>query len=785
MRSRAIPLFLFPAVIFLLVQQGCNVTKNFPEGNFLLVNNSIKTDDKNIPKDELEGYIQQTPNSKLFGIFRSNIAFYNWGSKGKDTKFKKWLRTKVGREPVIVDTSLVTIGSKQMRLYLNNIGYFNSTVSDSIKYHKKKARVNYNIRTKKPYTIRSVKLNISDTSLARFVFTDTNHTLIHVNDRYNAYKLEEERTRITNALVNHGFYKFTANYIVFIVDSLLSNRTLDISIEILNPVIPSIENFGVVMEGKHRRYRIHNIYIYPQFDHVKTDTVLFDTVLKTYNVRKPVRKQNNYYFLYTRKPEIREKPVAQNILIQPGLYYNQKDVDKTYSQLSGLQSFKYINILFEDARFRPDEARRMVADQVDCKIRMARSSGQAVSYSAEGTNSAGALGVAGSLTYQNRNIFKGAQILSISLSASTQMQAGGGGSLFNTVELGANTSITFPQFLLPIKQERLPKEFKPKTILTLGYNYQQKKDPDYNRHIINVSFGYNWIQSPKLSHTLNPAEILMVNVLPSKEFTEELDSLEDERFKNQYTDHMIAGLKYTLTFSNQVVSKRKNFFYIRSNIETSGNFLYGFNKSFGGLQDTVGSYTLFGIPYSQFFRPDLDFRFYNQFIKSLSMVYRFYGGIGFAYGNSTVLPFEKAFIAGGANDMRGWRMGDLGPGTFHNDTVSENFGQLGDLQLQLNLEFRFPMYSFLKGALFMDIGNVWLLRDSPDLPGGTFEFSDFYKEFGIDIGLGLRLDLEFFILRLDPAIPIYMPSQPEGNRWYFSKLQFRDMMWNFGIGYPF
>jgi len=198
-----------------------------------------------------------------------------------------------------------------------------------------------------------------------------------------------------------------------------------------------------------------------------------------------------------------------------------------------------------------------------------------------------------------------------------------------------------------------------------------------------------------------------------------------------------------------------------------------------------GYFTLFGLPYSMYVRPDIDFRYYKKWHKNQSMVYRFYGGIGIPYGNATVIPFEKAFIAGGANDMRGWKMYYLGPGTYHNDTASGTFGQVGDIKLELNFEYRFPLYKMFRGALFVDAGNIWLLRNSQSLPGGQFKVNDFLPQVAVNAGIGLRLDFDFFIFRLDPAIPLRVPWYPVNDRWYFNKMQLKDVVWNFGIGYPF
>lgn len=766
-----------------LLLGGCSVTRKLPANDYLLTGNKFRIDNKNISTDDLSGYLQQTPNEKLFGLFRANIAVYNLGSKGKDSKLKKWLRTKAGAAPVILDTSLVSISCKQMKLFLNNKGYFHSVITDSVTYHKKKATVCYNIRAGKPYTYRHLSYLIPDTTLASFVYLDTAQTLIKKGANYDAYLLDDERTRITNNLLNHGYYHFNAEFIAFRLDSNLNRHQMDVLLEITNPVLPSVSVLGLVEQVPHKRYFINRVFIYPEYDNIQADNLSYDTLTAIYGTPKDKDRTVSYYFLSQNKFRLKPRTMAQNILIEPGKIYSLKDVTKTYSQLNGLQVFKYVNIGFEDAPAAPGA---LHPDLLDCKIKLARSSGNMISFSTDGTNSAGIFGMAGAVGYQNKNIFTGAQLLKIGLNASAQMQAGGEkAALFNTVEFGITASLTFPQFLIPVKPDRFSKEFNPKTVLSLGYNFQSKLDPRYIRHLFNASFGYQWIQNEHLSHTLNPVELLFVNVDPSPEFTRQLDSLQDQRLKNQYVSHVVAGLRYTFNFSSQQVNRDKNFLYIRSNLETGGNLLYGINYFFGGSKNGEGNYTILNSPYAQYVKPDFDVRYYWRMIHDQSLVTRFYGGIGIPYGNSSSLPFEKAFMAGGSNDMRGWRMGYLGPGTFRNDSSTANFSQIGDIQLQANLEYRFPISGFLKGAVFTDIGNIWLLRESPDLPGGKFDFSTFYKQFAIDLGIGIRLDFDFFIFRLDPAVPIRMPSYAQNNGWYFRQLQLKNIMWNFGIGYPF
>ncbi|MEI7501122.1 MAG: BamA/TamA family outer membrane protein [Bacteroidota bacterium] len=776
----------YVAILVMLFIAGCNVTKPLGPKEYLVIKNKIQVSDKNISPEDLAPYIQQHPNKKLFGLFRSNIALYNIGNKGKDTKFKKWLRTKAGSEPVILDTSLVSVSLKQMNLYLMNKGYFHSTLSDSIIINNKKAIVIYSIQASKPYKIRSLAYSIPDTQVAFFVYKDTSKCLIRRGKNFDSYLFDDERSRITNNLLNYGFFRFSTAYIKYQVDSNFQQRQMDITIEIINQVVPSFDNFTTVRQVPHKRYFINNIYVYPEFDHLQTNAVIYDTLVKSY--QSPVKGQppNTFYFLYKDRFRVKPRTIAQSIFITPQSNYNLLDVNQSYGQLSGLQVFKYINIQFKEEE---DQKEQQLHNKnlVNCHVELSRTPAQSFSVTTDGTNSGGAFGVQANLGYQSRNVFRGAQLFKINVSGSLQMQASdgsAGNSFFNTIELGANAGITFPQFLIPIRPEIMPKYFKPKTTISIGYNYQHQEH--FDRHISNISFGYSWLQNDKIKHVLNPVEISLVKIFKDAYFDSVIESQTDTRLRNQYTDHMVAGLKYTFTFSNQKFTRVKDFIYIRANFETGGNLIYLFNKILKTPQDSGVPYNLFGLPYSQYVRPDIDFRYYNILGNNFSMVYRLYSGIGIPYGNSDLLPFEKAFFAGGANGMRGWRMYTLGPGSYINPSgASDTFNQIGDMQLEANIEYRFPVYGWIRGALFVDAGNIWLLKESPDLPGGKFTFPGFLNEIAMDFGIGIRLDFDFFIFRLDPAIPLRVPSYPTNDRWYFNKMQLKDIVWNFGIGYPF
>ncbi len=773
---------VFLAISFLT---GCSVTRNLAPGEYLLSRNRISITDRQVPAEELEPYFQQQPNRKFLGLFRANIAFYNLGSHGKDTRFKKWLRNKVGSAPVVLDTGLIGVSRKQMNIYLGNKGFFHSVIRDTVVYHRRKATVTYLVDPQRPYLIRNFGYNIADTHLARYIYTDTAKCLIRRGHNFDSYLLDDERTRITANLQNFGFFRFSAIYIKYTIDTNFRSHQCDITMEVINRVMPSFDDLMSVRLVPHKQYFINRIYIYPDYDHLSADTGAYDTLARLYQSPFKGQPPYTYHFLSKRPFRVKPRTIAQSVFVTPLSNYNLSDVNQSYSQLAGLQVFKYINIQFTETNQGRTELFGN-RDRVDCHIQLSRSPAQSFSVTTDGTNSGGAFGVQGSIGYQNRNVFGGAQLFRLNLTGSLQMQATGGtggNRFFNTIELGVNAGVTFPQFLLPVRPEIMRKSYKPKTTINLGYNYQRQQH--YDRHISNINFGYAWMQNDKIQHLINPAEVSLVKVTHDAYFDSVMNSEQDHRLKNQYTDHVVAGLKYTFTFNSQQISKVKDFAYVRLNLETGGNLIYAIHSILGSSRTSEGSYRLMGLPYAQYVRPDLDFRFYNVFPDNLSLVWRFFGGIGIPYGNDKVLPFEKTFFAGGANGMRGWRMYTLGPGSYFNPAGSTTFNQIGDIKLEGNVEFRFPVYHWIRGAVFADAGNIWLLQDSPDLPGGRFQAGTFLHQVGLDAGIGLRLDFDFFIFRLDPSIRLRDPSSPGNHHWYFNRMQLKDVVWNFGIGYPF
>ena len=778
-------------IILLLPIVACNPTRSLKNNEYLLKKNTVKIESNKliIDKENITGLIQQKPNKKLFGLVRFKLWFYNIANKGKETKFKKWIKKSLGEKPVIYNQNQAKSSVMQIKTYMNNIGYFNSKVKESKKIHKKQVEVVYDIKPAIPYKIKNIEYNIENNTIKNIVLSNKSGSLIKQGNIYNAYDLEDERDRITKNLQNKGYYFFNNEYIFYEVDSSFNNHSLDIIIGIKNIKLQSKDQKSKFTEENHFPFYINQIYINTNYNPLASDTIKYDTLVEVVHQTSKDNPEIKYYYLYNNKLKIKPRTISQSIIINPGQHFILKDVQQTYKRLYELRMFKYANIQF--TRDIADTNKSIHSKHLlDCNINLSRSKVQSYTIETEGTNSGGDLGIGGNLIYQNKNIFRGAEILSVKFKGAMEAQKTSYAKeentskkflFFNTFETGVEINLSIPKFLVPVKQERFPKYFKPKTNITTGLNYQNQQN--YRRYITNISFGYNWSESNYKTHILFPADINLVRIFPTPEFDSIINNETNQSLKNQYTNHLVTGLNYSFIYNNQEINKLKNFVYFRGNIETAGNLLNGIDNLIKAPKDDDGYYTLLNIRYAQYVRTDIDLRYYYILNENNRLVFRTVFGIGIPYGNSEDLPFEKGFYAGGSNGMRGWRIKSLGPGAYQNTNIT--YDKMGDLKLEGNIEYRFPLYKFFKGALFVDVGNIWLLKENSSYPDGKFFFNNFLSELGVDAGIGLRFDFKFFIFRIDGALPFRDPAEPKNKRWVINKAAFYKIFWNFGIGYPF
>lgn len=752
---------------------SCSMRRYIPEGEMILKSNVVEIHSKDVAftKSDITPYIVQPSNPKILGLMPRTWVYYKT-EKRKDRKLSNWINETVGEKPVYFDNEMKESSVVQISEYLDNIGYFNSGISTEIKNRKGISKVYYGIYPAQPYIVDSISYNISDSNIYNHIMDIEESLPVKKGDIYNAFKLDDERDMITDYLNNNGYFYFTKDYIFMEVDTNFVNRKAHINIRIDNVLDPSTQE-----TVKHKQYIVNNIYIYPKGLILNNHDV--DTTIYTF---KPNRRQNRetFHFIYNDKPKIRYNTFDNIIQINSGSLYNLHEVTQTYKALNNLKIYNKNNIEFNLVESNNDSI-----NLLDCNIVLNRAKANSYSIQLEGTNSSGDLGILGSFNFQNKNIFKGSEVFSIRLRAGTQAQSvlddEDNTNLFNTKEFGIEASLFFPQFLSPVKLRNFAKEYQPRTTLTTGYNIQVR--PIYTRQVMLLSYGYNWMKSKYEQHILTPITLNSVKVDPTPSFKEILDKETNQRIKDQYTSHLIFGLDYTYIFNNQNIRLLKDFFYFKANIQSSGNLLSAFNNT--SIIKTIDNYHEFlGIRYAQYIRFAFDFRYFKYVYGENQIATRFMVGAGIPYGNSNDMPFEKSFYAGGSNGMRGWQFRELGPGTFSNPE-GLNIERIGDIQLELNLEYRFPIYSFIKGAIFTDLGNIWTLKESETFKGGKFNFNTFYKQIAADAGIGLRLDVSFIVVRVDAAAPILNPAFPEGERWRLDKLQLKDFVIHFGIGYPF
>lgn len=785
------------AIIFswLIMCSSCSVKRNVPDGSMIVKKNIVTIDDSDVfvkssvTSSELKDYISLPKN-------RSFLRINLWAYNRKNTKLKKWAQKIMDNPPSYFDNTKADQGTHRIESYLNNRGYFKSQVSYTVKTqknHPKKAIINYQIKLAKPYTIKEIDCNIPDSCLAKIISLDYITKKIKVGQQYDFYKLDDLRNNITNDLRNQGYLFLNPDYVFYEIDSSFRNNSVKITLNIRPNYLLESDSKNVSDDFYNKIFYFNDIFVQPNFQpRRRSDTstvVQADTVTFLRPRYKNIKDSLAYTIIQTEKPYMRYKSLMPSIYLESGDLYRESNIKKTQSTISGLSAIGYCNIILDTVpRWQwPDSAN---IGLVNGTINLSKGMRQGYSVGLEATNNGGALGASVNLTYNNKNIFRGSEMLSLQLKLATEIQSSLGNNnmnysfwLFNTLEGGIQATFTFPRFLAPINQYRFPKFFRPKTNISIGYNFQKR--PDYNRDIVLTSFGYFWKPEIKQSHRLTLLDINTVKINKTDDFENQLKSYNNKRLYEQYSDHLIMALNYTFTFSTQEYGKAKNFVYVQTSLESAGNLLYGINSAFNSPMTDVersSYYTLFGIRYAEYLKGYIELRRYCYFGNYNHLAYRGFVGVGVPYGNALSMPFEKSFYGGGANDLRGWEINKVGPGGFSDNSSYE---RSGDIKIEANAEFRFGLISFLKGAVFTDLGNVWLLRNDSDFPNGNFTIKDFYKQLYWDAGFGLRLDFSFFLIRVDAAIPLYNPGSTHSTKWVVNKMKFNDIILSFGIGYPF
>lgn len=722
-----------------VLMTACSASKLVPEGMYMLDKVKIKTDNKALDVSMLEPYVRQKENSRWFSALKVSLGTY--ALAGADTT--KWInRTlrKMGESPVVYDTLQAQLTCEDLSIAVGNMGYLNAKVDvETTLKGKNKLSLVYHVTTGKPFFVHSIRRDIQDDSIAAFLKRSGNYgSKLKEGRLFNVNELDDERKLITSLLMDNGYYHFNKDFISFSVDSARGSQLLDVTMH-----IHKYRASGSSPETTHPRYRIRNVN-FSGGDSGNT------------HLRKNVLKENTW--------------------IEEGKYFSSRNLRRTYNSFGKLPAVKYTSVKFQEV---PDTA------LLDCNIHVSTNKPNSISFQPEGTNTAGDWGAAVSVTYENRNVFKGAETFSIRLRGAFEAITGlEGYQNQDYEEYGVETGLSFPRFVAPFIPSSFRKNFSASSELAVSYNMQNR--PEFHRRVFSSAWRYRWSNLRRTKSYKFDLIDLNYIYMPwiSPTFKEEyLDNAGNRNaiLRYNYEDLFIMkiGFGYSYTGDGQAC---------RINVETAGNVLGGLSRAAGFSRNDDGQYTLFNIAYAQYVKADLD---YTKIIKigaSDNLALHVGIGVAYPYGNSKVLPFEKRYFSGGANSVRGWSVRGLGPGKFKGvDGAIDFINQTGDLKLDLNAEYRMPLFWKIYGAAFVDAGNIWTLRKYEEQLGGEFKLGEFYKQIAVAYGIGLRLNFDYFMLRFDMGMKAINPAY-DNNREHYAIVHpifSRDSAFHFAVGLPF
>jgi outer membrane protein assembly factor BamA len=796
----------------------------------------------------MQGVIKQRPNKKILGVLKFHLLLHNIPDSVKvETKrFKRLKKTNnkrikrnirrvknekdtlqhnqlgdittfgykilnsIGEAPIVVDSNDVYKTTKQLNLYLIRKGFFNNTVSDSIHYlekgflgiKRKRAEVYYKINVEAPHRVKTFTIECKDTAIFKIVTSINKNTKIKQGDIFDIDKIDEERNRITSRLLNMGYYRFNKNYIDFYIDSTVGKNEVAIkmNIALANQKVKGVDS---VLNVNHEKFYIKNVQINYTQDEFSDNYLNF-----------PFKGVG---LIIQGKNDVRVALFYKALMLKPGDLYSKEREEKMFRNYTSLGVFKTVNI-----KIQLDSAG---GNNLKLIITLNANKKQEARLDGNGTNSGSSFGLEGSFAYTHKNVFRGAEIFRASLTGRLQSQPllidnntsnntnlpisinsfTNISNTFNTIEFGPEISLTIPNLMF-INTSSFANLHHANTKISASLNYQRRINVnilDYERAIQEVAFGYSWNIKDKVSHLIEPLSFSAIEVNKSQTFEDRITSINDKLLAASFQNHIISATRYRFIYNEINQNKKSNTsFYYAGNIESSGSFLRKAHELSNVQPDSVtDSYDVLGIRFSHYIKTSHDIRLYNVLNDKNTFVFRLNGGVGIPLKNTKDgLPFEKSFFAGGTDKLRAWKARSLGPGSFRDSVL--NFDKIGEILLEGNFEYRFDLLGFLDGALFVDAGNIWLMNSDSLRPGSDFKLNRFVSEIAVGAGFGIRVDLDFFLLRFDFAFPLKKPSLARGERWiYEPKDEYNSYLntlsnpqnapalyqpqFNIGIGFPF
>ncbi len=749
---------------------SCSSSRYLGADEYVLAKNEIKITEKNaaVTKSAIQPYISQRENARsLFGI-KFKLGLYN--AAPCDSCWLGRTLRGFGEPPVIFDPLAVENSTENMAQYLRSLGYYHALVNNTVAYNKHKAKVTYTITPKAPFTLQAIDYRLHDSVLAPFILSDTSNSLIKQGMPLSLQLLEQERERIELFMHNRGFFSFNRTLISYRADTLIGNNNANLTI-----LLNTSESNVADSIGYSRRYRIRHVQIYTEYDAVEAKTAPGYMESYSEQLASSYGDKGDIRIRYRGKQSLRTSTLLYANTIIPGAYYSGEEITQTYNNLSNLRLFRVITVGFDKVPHSESDT------LVDCTIRLTPNDAQGFKFQTEvSLSSSGLLGISPAVNYYHRNIFHGAEWLSLNAFWNYQFDP------FHiddhsrrANELGLSATIGLPKFFFPYINNRF-KTYSPRTEFTIAYNYQFR--PEYTRNSLSFLLGYSWRPKQQLSYTVNILNLNIVKLFNlSSDFYNSV--VKDPYLRNRYENHFILGTNASLVYSTRQPANPGNSIYLRWTVGAAGNILSAFN----GLLETNsnGNHLIWSTPYAQYAKTDVNISYYQVFNKKNMLAYRFFLGIGRAYGNSISLPYEEVYFSGGAYSLRGWQSRTVGPGAAPIDSTFSIPNQVGDFKLEANIEYRFNISGIFDGALFADAGNVWSLNYKEADKLAVLKGTDFFKQIALNTGFGLRLNFDIFVIRFDVGAKLHEPRLYEG--WIPARriFSFRNMTLHFGIGYAF
>lgn len=777
---------------------ACNVTRSLPEGEYLLSKVSFR-DDKSTPRDEritvdrddLESYVRQSPNKRILGI-----DFYVWVYEKANPNKDNWINNtmrKIGEEPVLLDSVLTDKSIQNLQTYLHTRGYCQSSVRCDVDTtrRKRRAELTYTLHQGEPTRINELSYDFRDASLRSIILADTAATLLHIGDIFDITRLDSERERIATDLNNRGYLDFTVNNISYEVDTIGHQTKADVKM-IIKPTLVDYDGRGAQVWSDNAVYRIRNVNVFPTYDPMLRSTGGFKANAKidtTYYYGLNIIRDLNT------TPQLRDAVLRRTIPIYPNYIYAVDQINHTNKELMSLGFFRnakidftavphddtYVSYVGNDGD--DSEIHNTREEYIDCNIYCTPALKQSAKVEVEASSTSTFYGFSATLGYSNKNVFRGAEAFDVAARFGFEFMYARDVKKRSAQELGITAGLSFPRFLAPFHTSPGMKISQPRTRLELAFDYQNR--PYYRRNIFTTRWAYSWQQGDRSSIVLRPVDINWIDV---KEVDEQfLADIDNQYLRTSFESQLTAGLSASFIYNTQRSDFDQNVTIVRANLESAGNLIQGLEHLFSKPAAGKDYYEILGVRYSQYVRAELSASHKIDLGHKMALAGRLFGGVGVTYGNSMgrSIPFDRMFYCGGANSMRGWVPRTLGPGNKPMVKDTSYPSQVGDVRLEANLEFRFPIWWIFHGALFLDAGNVWYLRDTEDSsPEEVFRFNNFYRQLGFNTGAGLRIDATFVILRFDLGIQLHNPGRPEGERWIHN-FKWSNMALNFGVGYPF